>query len=174
MDQEKIESRSQQGPVVGKGMNGKGNSRKYSGRGGQGSWTKGSSKNGGNISEKARPVMQGLAGIVKGQGTWRSRAQNEARTIICIQLMNRKNGSNNVVHDTDGDVQTWCILDEREPEQWQEVITKKIEREQQTRSQTSILSVETKQSSVPPRSSAKSRIMGRMFKSRWIQEQLVA
>ena len=127
-----------------------------------------------HFREGAARVMKGLAGIVKGQDTWRPRPQKEVGTIICIQLMNRKNGSNNVVHDTDGDVQTWCILDEREPEHWQEVITKNIERKQQTRSQTSILSVETKQSSVPPRSSAKSRIMGRKFKSRWIQEQLVA
>ena len=54
MDQEKIESRSQQGQVVGKGMNGEGNSGKHSGHEGQGSWTKGSGKNGGNISEKGR------------------------------------------------------------------------------------------------------------------------
>ena len=35
----------------------------------------------------------------------------------------QKNGSNKKVHDTDGDVQTWCILDERAPEQWQKVVT---------------------------------------------------
>ena len=125
------------------------------------------------FQRRAARVMKGLAGIVKGQGTWRPRSQKEVGTMICIQLMNRKNGSNNVVHDTDGEVQTWCILDEREPEHWQEVITKETERKQQTRSQTSILSVETKQSSVPPRSSARSRIMGRKLKSRWIQELLV-
>ena len=72
-----------------------------------------------------------------------------------------KNDSNNEVHDTDGDVQTWCTLGEGAPEQWHEVVTKKTERKQQTLPQTSILSVETKQGSVPPRSLARSRTMGR-------------
>ena len=62
----------------------------------------------------------------------------------------QENG-NNEVHDTDDDIQTWCIPDELEPEQWQEAITRESERKQQTCSHTSILGVETKQSSVSPK-----------------------
>ena len=40
----------------------------------------------------------------------------------------QENGSNDEVHDTDDDFQTWCILDELEPEQWQEAITRQSER----------------------------------------------
>ena len=63
----------------------------------------------------------------------------------------QENGSNDEVHDTDDDFQTWCIPDELEPEQWQEAITRQSERKQQTCSQTSILCVQTKQSSVSPK-----------------------
>ena len=40
----------------------------------------------------------------------------------------QENGSNNEVHDTDDDFQTWCILDELETKQWQEAITRQSER----------------------------------------------
>ena len=126
MDQEKIESRSQQGPVVGKGMNGKGNSRKYSGRGGRGSWTKGSSKNGGNISEMGKTgharscwycERTGHMVVMCTKGSWNNNL---------YPVDEQENGSNNVVHDTDGDVQTWCILGRTSFRAVAEVITKKL------------------------------------------------
>ena len=53
------------------------------------------------------------------------------------------------VRDTDEDLQAWCTLVECEHEQWQEVIRRRGMQKQQQFAQTSVLSVETKQRSIP-------------------------
>ena len=86
----------------------------------------------------------GHDGRVEGQDTLQRGAEKEATT-SCTPLMNMTVKAT----DNEKDLQAWCLLEESDVEQWQEVISRRGKRKVKKANQASLLSVENSHNSSP-------------------------
>ena len=113
-------------------------SSKGSKGGGKNSWQKGNGKKGSKGQEEVAQEKRGHVGRAARQKTLQLGARKEA-TRICTQQMKMTVKTSRELAEDKDDLQAWCLLEENENEQWQEVMSRRNKQRVKRANQASLL-----------------------------------